>query len=179
MKNAKKKKTPKVTKQTQEKLKVVKKSDNPPTYIWVRDEDCKPNSNLTIEMPETRPVETNSWVDTSLDEIKAPRDWGDIPAYVLRQFTDNVPGRSLESELELGHVFRLTYITKTYIATVQVNIGDWRNEMGESIRVESTTWKDQAKYKVSGTATGGEIAKHVNLKALYDMIMGDLEKFGG
>ena len=133
---------------------------------------------VNVDIRDTETV-ADSWADTSLDEIKAPRDWGDIPAYVLRQFTDNVPGRSLESELELGHVFRLTYTAKNYTATVQVNIGEWKEMMGESIRVESVTYKDQAKYKVSGTATGYEIAKHVNLKALYDRIMGDLEKFGG
>ena len=138
----------------------------------------KPTPDLIVEIPDT-PTVSSGWVTTSLDDITMPRDWGDIPDYVLRQFTESSPGRSLESEIELGHVLKLTYTAKNYTATVQVNIGDWKEEMGESIRVESTTWKDQAKYKVHGSATGNEIAKHANLKTLYDRIMGDLEKFGG
>ena len=138
----------------------------------------KPTPDIIVELPDT-PTASSGWVTTSLDDIKMPRDWGDIPDYVLRQFTESAPGRSLESEVELGHVFRLTYTTKSYIATVQVNIGDWKDEMGESIRVESTTWKDQAKYKVHGSAIGNDIAKHANMKLLYDRIMDDLEKFGG
>lgn len=151
MKNAKKKNTRKVSKTT---------------------------PNIIVEIPDT-PTVSSGWITTALDDIKLPRDWSDIPDYVLRQFTESAPGRSLESEIELGHVLKLTYTAKNYTATVQVNIGDWKEEMGESIRVESVTYKDQAKYKVSGTATGNEIAKHANLKTLYDRIMGDLEKFGG
>ena len=139
---------------------------------------AKPTPNINVEIPDT-PTVSSGWITTALDDIKLPRDWSDIPDYVLRQFTESAPGRSLESEIELGCVLKLTYTAKNYTATVQVNIGEWKEMAGESIRVESVTYKDQAKYKVSGTATGNEIAKHVNLKALYDRIMGDLEKFGG
>lgn len=138
----------------------------------------KPTPNINVEIPDTPTVSTG-WITTALDDIKLPRDWGDIPDYVLRQFTENVPGRTLESELELGSVFRLTYTAKTYTATVKVNIGGWKELAGESITVDSTTWKDHASYRVHGVATGSDIPKHVNLKALYDRIMGDLEKFGG